>query len=140
VHDEEVRSMCAAGGALGGSGCLFSGNPSLGGVAFVTVRLTEEQLDALLTAHADLFEFAELDSLVSAVPDAPESTAQQLQRKPSSWGLDRIDARHGLDRSYTSPADGGSGVHVYVLDTGVRTTHVDFGGRAIPTLELDDES
>ncbi|CAE8678700.1 unnamed protein product, partial [Polarella glacialis] len=140
VHDEEVRSMCAAGGALGGSGCLFSGNPSLGGVAFVTVRLTEEQLDALLTAHADLFEFAELDSLVSAVPDAPESTAQQLQRKPASWGLDRIDARHGLDRSYTSPADGGSGVHVYVLDTGVRTTHVDFGGRAIPTLELDDES
>jgi len=30
---------------------------------------------------------------------------------------------------------GGYGVHVYVLDTGVRTTHQDFGGRAVPTLE-----
>jgi hypothetical protein len=34
-----------------------------------------------------------------------------------------------LDNSYTPQSDG-SGVHVYVIDTGVLTTHTDFGGRA----------
>jgi subtilisin family serine protease len=55
------------------------------------------------------------------------------------WGLDRIDSRMGLDESYDSNGLDGSGVHVYVLDTGIRTTHAEFGGRAIPTLEsLED--
>jgi aqualysin 1 len=38
------------------------------------------------------------------------------------WGLDRI-ARNAVS------ADG-RGVHAYVIDTGIRTTHDDFGGRA----------
>jgi subtilisin family serine protease len=46
------------------------------------------------------------------------------------WGLDRIDQRNlPLNRSYTYP-DVGSNVTVYVLDTGVRFTHSQFGGRA----------
>ena len=47
------------------------------------------------------------------------------------WNLDRIDQRtRPVDGSYTYPTDG-SGVHVYILDTGIRTTHVEFGGRAV---------
>eukprot|EP00057_Strongylocentrotus_purpuratus_P011377 XP_011665851.1 PREDICTED: cuticle-degrading serine protease isoform X2 [Strongylocentrotus purpuratus] len=46
------------------------------------------------------------------------------------WGLDRINQRDlPFDDSYT-PAGNGSGVNVYVLDTGIRTTHEDFEGRA----------
>ncbi|MFJ3338522.1 S8 family peptidase [Streptomyces sp. NPDC086766] len=50
---------------------------------------------------------------------------------PPSRGLDRIDQRTlPLNRTYTAPDAGGRGVTVYVIDTGVRITHRDFGGRA----------
>lgn len=53
------------------------------------------------------------------------------QLNPGSWGLDRVDQRNlPLDNSYTYPAGGGAGAHVYIIDTGIRTTHQDFGGRA----------
>lgn len=46
------------------------------------------------------------------------------------WNLDRIDQRYlPLNNSYVPGADG-RGVRVYVIDTGIRTTHVEFGGRA----------
>lgn len=48
----------------------------------------------------------------------------------SSWGLDRIDQRDlPLSNSYTWNTDG-TGVRAYILDTGIRTTHVEFGTRA----------
>jgi subtilisin family serine protease len=47
------------------------------------------------------------------------------------WGLDRIDQRDlPLNASYTYP-DVTRQVFAYVLDTGIRFTHNDFGGRAI---------
>ncbi|HEY8471814.1 MAG TPA: S8 family serine peptidase [Natronosporangium sp.] len=53
------------------------------------------------------------------------------QVDPPSWGLDRIDQRNRpLDDAYTFPTTA-SNVHIYILDTGIRTTHNDFGGRAI---------
>ncbi|MCL8014088.1 S8 family peptidase [Streptomyces sp. AS02] len=48
-----------------------------------------------------------------------------------TWGLDRIDqADLPLSSSYTYPDSAGSGVTAYIIDTGVRITHSDFGGRA----------
>ncbi|MCX6039537.1 MAG: S8 family serine peptidase, partial [Caldilinea sp.] len=45
------------------------------------------------------------------------------------WGLDRIDQRVlPLDNSYTSVWNGAN-VHVYILDTGIRSTHTEFSGR-----------
>lgn len=53
------------------------------------------------------------------------------QALPSSWGLDRID-QHNVDlNSQYNPPNDGAGVHVYLLDTGIWTQHIDFGGRAI---------
>jgi subtilisin family serine protease len=52
-------------------------------------------------------------------------------QSPATWGLDRIDQRtSSLDNSYTYNQDG-TGVSVYVVDSGVLYGHVDFGGRAV---------
>ena len=46
----------------------------------------------------------------------------------ASWGLDRSDQRHlPLDGSYG--VVGGTGVQVYIVDTGVHLAHPDFAGR-----------
>ncbi len=50
----------------------------------------------------------------------------------TSWGLDRIDQRSlPLDNSYI-PIGIGSGVAVYIVDTGIFYNHVDFTGRVMP--------
>ncbi|ELS52138.1 S8 family peptidase [Streptomyces viridochromogenes] len=47
------------------------------------------------------------------------------------WGLDRIDQTSlPLSGTYTYPDSAGSGVTVYVIDTGVRITHQQISGRA----------
>lgn len=48
----------------------------------------------------------------------------------ATWGLDRIDQNSlPLGGSYIHNADG-TGVSVYIIDTGINLTHNDFGGRA----------
>ena len=61
-------------------------------------------------------------------PDA-EARLQTTQLFPV-WGIDRID-EPSLPRSNTfTYTSSGAGVVIYVLDTGVRKTHKQFGGRA----------
>src|SRR2546428_6706427 len=46
------------------------------------------------------------------------------------WGLDRIDQQAlRVSGTYTYTSDG-TGVHAYIIDTGIWTLHPDFGGRA----------
>lgn len=55
--------------------------------------------------------------------------AATTQINPPSWGLDRIDQpSRRLDSNYTYEWTG-RGVQVYVLDSGIQASHVDFGDR-----------
>ncbi len=53
--------------------------------------------------------------------------------------LDRVDQRlRPLDGRYMYDGEG-TGVHVYVIDSGIRNTHVEFGGRAFGTVSFVEE-
>ncbi|MEU6311141.1 S8 family peptidase [Streptomyces sp. NPDC047014] len=71
------------------------------------------------------------DPAVASVVQNRTFTASATQPSPPSWGLDRVDQRPlPLNQSYGYPDKGGEGVTAYVIDTGVRISHQDFGGRA----------
>jgi subtilisin family serine protease len=60
------------------------------------------------------------------------------QNNPPSWGLDRIDQRNRpVNNAYTYSTTA-SNVHAYVIDTGIRTSHQDFGGRAASGFDAVD--
>ncbi|MFC8237403.1 S8 family serine peptidase [Streptomyces sp. NPDC057284] len=71
------------------------------------------------------------DPAVKSVVQNRTFTVSGTQPSPPSWGLDRIDQKAPpLNGSYTYPDKAGEGVTAYIIDTGVRITHSDFGGRA----------
>jgi len=56
----------------------------------------------------------------------------------ATWGLDRIDqAALPLSGTYTY-ASTGSGVTAYIIDTGIRFDHSEFGGRAVSGYDAVD--
>lgn len=67
----------------------------------------------------------------------PNGIMRATQANPP-YGLDRTDQRNlPLNASYTFTTTG-AGVKAYVIDTGIRTTHVDFGGRAVSGFDAID--
>jgi len=69
------------------------------------------------------------DFRVAYVEEDGIVTADATQSNPP-WGLDRIDQRNRpLNAIYTFNFTG-AGVFAYVIDTGIRTTHTQFGSRA----------
>jgi subtilisin family serine protease len=74
------------------------------------------------------------DFRVKFVEEDGVMTADVTQSNPP-WGLDRIDQRNRpLSATYTYDWTG-AGVRVYVIDTGIRTAHTQFGGRAAVSFD-----
>ncbi|MFD6987094.1 S8 family serine peptidase, partial [Streptomyces sp. NPDC059956] len=79
------------------------------------------------------------DPAVGKVVQNKKFSINSTQDNPPSWGLDRIDqAETAGDKKYTYPDAGGEGVTAYVIDTGVRISHKDFGGRAAHGFDAVD--
>jgi aqualysin 1 len=81
-------------------------------------EMTEDE--ALALSEDPRVQFVEEDQVYTA--DATQTGA--------TWGLDRIDQRdRPLNGTYVYNWTG-SGVRAYIIDTGIRTAHTQFGGRA----------
>ncbi|HST85552.1 MAG TPA: S8 family serine peptidase [Kineosporiaceae bacterium] len=77
------------------------------------------------------------DPKVSYVQKNGIFTIKTTQSSPP-WGLDRIDQRAlPLSTSYTYDTTA-SNVHAYIIDTGIRLTHSQFGGRAVSGTDAVD--
>lgn len=77
---------------------------------------------ALALAADPRVEYVEQDGVLTLAAAAAQGVP--------SWGLDRINQRTlPLDANYLFSRDG-TGVNVHILDTGIRVTHAEFGGRA----------
>ncbi len=98
-----------------------------------TVRRTYHQAINGYSVRASSHQAERLagDPAVASVSANRTFHVTGTQPRPPSWGLDRIDQHKlPLDRSYTYPAGAGAGVTAYIIDSGVRISHQDFGGRA----------
>ena len=65
----------------------------------------------------------EQDGVVTAI-----RTFSTVTQTGAPWGLDRVDARAGLDGAYSYAATG-AGVTAYIIDTGIRGSHAELSGR-----------
>jgi subtilisin family serine protease len=89
-----------------------------------SAQLTEAA--ALALARSPLVKYVEEDAEV--IGASVQSSAP--------WGLDRIDQRDLPLNSTYNYSNSGQGVNVYVIDSGIRFSHQEFSGRAVPGVDL----
>jgi len=95
-----------------------------------SIRCNEETLGFI--RRMEDVAFVEQDSYV---------TISATQTNPPSWGQDRVDQRNlPLNSRLIYSNNAGTGVRVYTIDTGIMTTHNDFGGRVSWGVTIPDNA
>ena len=126
--DLAVRSdrlaITAAGGEIN-----FVYDTALQGYA---AYLPEKALE--LVRRNPRVDYVIIDGWVHLDDDGGEVTPDATQTG-ATWGIDRIDQRSLPLNSQYEYYSTASNVYVYILDTGIRSTHVEFEGRAFKVYD-----
>jgi len=113
-----IDSMCKANK----NGCNLKGHPD-GGVPFLEMRGTEADLEQVVRASHGAATYVEPDQVVYMIPEVESNEVEA-----ATWGLNRVRAeQRGRE---------GSGASVFILDTGVRCSHQEFGARCLSALDM----
>lgn len=125
TSDDQIESICSGE-------CQLRGSPGRGGLAWAQVKGTRT-VEAMINSRRKLADVVYLmpDVEFHAIPIIEEEGVGAAYTT-SSWGLAAIDV--------PTRSNIGTGVHVYVQDTGIRTTHVDFYKRGVPELDVTSGS
>lgn len=135
VGSASVAATAADMAAAAGGELLQTYDAALNGFA---IKFSEERSTAGIASLSqdERVELVEQDMTVSL---AEEQVVEATQSN-APWGLDRIDQRN-LPRNGTFVYNRtGAGVRVYIIDTGIRTSHSQFGGRARDGYDAVDGS
>lgn len=138
VRYEPGVAATEAPGVATGSGAIdveLEPGQSIGG-GLRTVELPAPVSEYRAAAIAA--ELADAPGVISAEPNyaySAEPISAKAVQGGAPWGLDRIDQRSYLDGSYMFGTTG-AGVAVYVVDTGIRSDHVEFAGRIAPGVSF----
>ena len=118
--DENTLQSVISSASQGGADVKFRYNVS-GFVGFST-SLTQ----ALITTLLSLTDVAYIEA------DAKVSINALTTQKSTPYGLNRIShkATSGYTAEYIYDTTAGTGTCAYIVDTGIDTSHSDFGGRA----------
>jgi len=118
TSDAQIQRMCKQNK----NGCKLAGHPT-GGVPFIEMRGTEQDLENVVHSSNGAAQYVEPDTEVHMIPEIEADDVEA-----ATWGLNRI----GADQRGRA----GAGATIFVLDTGVRVSHQEFSGRAVPALDM----
>ncbi|TFK50821.1 hypothetical protein OE88DRAFT_1659912 [Heliocybe sulcata] len=109
-------------------------------------HFTESTLDAIRSAPE--VDYVERDQIVRTMEVQSLESSLKTQ-KGAPWGLARVSHRKKLSFStfqrYEYDTQGGEGVDVYIIDTGINVNHEEFEGRAkwgktVPQNDYDEDN
>jgi subtilisin family serine protease len=129
VFRKDVRDVKSVARALAGKHAGKLKHTYEAALKGMAIELSDTAAAALRQDPA--VEYVEQNQVVRAI-------AEPIVQPGATAGLDRVDQRFlPLSGTYSYSADG-TGVDVYIIDTGINFDHIDFGGRAVLGIDASE--